>query len=647
MALHSKVKPSNEGDRRQKLPVTECGIRVSWLLSWAKVVEQKLGPDATTADVCAKFVIPSTRSKKCRYVDIIEPVNVGAPQYFLSHTWSMRFATLMEVVAQRLRNEPDSFVWLDICAINQNKYEDKGELQADDVSHLSSVVRKAKSTLFCLDEKGKSLTRIWCLFEIWHTVKAKGSAGLEILTYQMRFLPNLFHEIDVSKAQASLESDRVRILAEIAADIGYQQLSLNIKEALVESADREAQQALALAQQHVGPSTGSTPTDSPALAAAAACTKAAFVAHAARQYERAGEYDSRALDLNTKVLGLEHPDTIASMESVGVSLSDQGKLKEAEAVKREVLALQAKVQDPLADFRALNGMRNLAQNLLSQSKYEEAEAMYRQVLVLHAKVDGPEHPAQIHSMINLVHALNGQGKRGEGEAVQRQVLELQTKVLGPDHPDTTRMMDALAVNLIIMHKREEAETLQRQVLQLRTKALGPENPDIIYSMKDLIRNLVGQGKHEEAEAMKRQVLELQVKVLGQEHPDTVYTLQSMRNLAPGMKQQAPRKPAPSKPAPKPALTKPAPTATPAKPAAKPAIGKLSTSVTGQRGTSVTGQRGTSVTRQRGSSVTGQEGTSVTVRKGTSVTGQKGTSITGQKGTYMPISAGPKATTSKK
>eukprot|EP00983_Pelagomonas_calceolata_P059908 1146135-Pelagomonas_calceolata.AAC.6 len=235
------------------------------------------------------------------------------------------------------------------------------------------------------------------------------------------------------------------------------------------------------------------------------------------------------------------------------------------------------------------------------------------VLVLHAKVDGPEHPAQIHSMINLVHALNGQGKRGEGEAVQRQayhsllvshcaqhqqaaaglcwqdelqarlgcperqcdvlqsltssVLELQTKVLGPDHPDTTRMMDALAVNLIIMHKREEAETLQRQlgksswdpvheargveweeVLQLRTKALGPENPDIIYSMKDLIRNLVGQGKHEEAEAMKRQVrdvrtlhpshvLELQVKVLGQEHPDTVYTLQSMRNLAPGMKQQ--------------------------------------------------------------------------------------------------------------
>jgi len=30
----------------------------------------------------------------------------------------------------------------DICAINQNQYEDKGELQASDISHLATVVRK-------------------------------------------------------------------------------------------------------------------------------------------------------------------------------------------------------------------------------------------------------------------------------------------------------------------------------------------------------------------------------------------------------------------------------------------------------------------------------------------------------------------------
>eukprot|EP00967_Tisochrysis_lutea_P145128 scaffold272092_cov22-Tisochrysis_lutea.AAC.2 len=47
--------PSSQGGR-ENLPVTECGIRVSWLILWAKIVEQKLGPDVTTAEVCAKFV---------------------------------------------------------------------------------------------------------------------------------------------------------------------------------------------------------------------------------------------------------------------------------------------------------------------------------------------------------------------------------------------------------------------------------------------------------------------------------------------------------------------------------------------------------------------------------------------------------------
>jgi hypothetical protein len=72
----------------RSVPVAECGIRMSWLVSWAKAtVEQELGPEATTAEVCAKVVIPSTRAHKCRYVDIIEPDNVGPPQYMVSHTW--------------------------------------------------------------------------------------------------------------------------------------------------------------------------------------------------------------------------------------------------------------------------------------------------------------------------------------------------------------------------------------------------------------------------------------------------------------------------------------------------------------------------------------------------------------------------------
>jgi len=43
-----------------------------------------------------------------------------------------------------------------------------------------------------------------CLFEIWHTVKAKGAAGLVILGYRMPDLRGLFEGFDVSKAEVRL-----------------------------------------------------------------------------------------------------------------------------------------------------------------------------------------------------------------------------------------------------------------------------------------------------------------------------------------------------------------------------------------------------------------------------------------------------------
>ena len=85
--------------------------------------------------------------------------------------------------------------------------------------------------------------------------------------------------------QASLESDRQRILAEIEADVGATQLSLSIKEALVSSADFEAQEALAYAEHCKVSDTetldGAHSADAAALSAADACAKADTVASAA------------------------------------------------------------------------------------------------------------------------------------------------------------------------------------------------------------------------------------------------------------------------------------------------------------------------------------------------------------------------------
>ncbi|KAL0933554.1 uncharacterized protein CTRU02_212517 [Colletotrichum truncatum] len=245
------------------------------------------------------------------------------------------------------------------------------------------------------------------------------------------------------------------------------------------------------------------------------------------KYEEAEQMHRQALELSEKVLGPENPDTLTSMNNLALVLGSQGKYEEAEQMHRQTLEMRKKVLGP-ENPSTLTSMNNLAGVFDSQGKYEEAEQMHRQALEMRKKVLGPENPSTLTSMNNLALVLESQGKYEEAEQMHRQALEMRKKVLGPENPDTLGSMNNLALVLRSQGKYEEAEQMHRQTLELSQKVLGPENPDTLGSMNNLALVLRSQGKYEEAEQMHRQTLELSQKVLGLENPST---LTSMNNLA--------------------------------------------------------------------------------------------------------------------
>ncbi|GLC45508.1 NACHT domain- and WD repeat-containing protein 1 [Pleodorina starrii] len=133
-----------------------------------------------------------------------------------------------------LRN---TYVWLDMFAINQHP-DAPGSTQANDLSQLHEVVGRSEQTLLVLDRGGLVLTRIWCLYEIWHTVQRKGAEGLRVLAGPLEFseLAHVWGELDVARAQSTFPSDRDRILASIRSTPGSGELDRAIKQALVKSA---------------------------------------------------------------------------------------------------------------------------------------------------------------------------------------------------------------------------------------------------------------------------------------------------------------------------------------------------------------------------------------------------------------------------
>jgi hypothetical protein len=93
----------------------------------------------STQEVVTKIVIPATRERKSRYVDLLPPEDVSLPTYFASHVWSAPFLDLVYALKYYIdgmhENTAGVFVWIDIFAVNQHR--DSGT-QAADLSEWTS-----------------------------------------------------------------------------------------------------------------------------------------------------------------------------------------------------------------------------------------------------------------------------------------------------------------------------------------------------------------------------------------------------------------------------------------------------------------------------------------------------------------------------
>jgi Tetratricopeptide repeat len=131
---------------------------------------------------------------------------------------------------------------------------------------------------------------------------------------------------------------------------------------------------------HAQAAVGCRPTNAKALEAwASALFKAAWYASEMGQYNAAKEMGASALQARVATLGAKHPDTLNSINSLGLVLSWQGKYREAEAMHRRALEAKECVLG-LEDPSTLTSMANLASAYRNQGRWKEAEEPTVQVM---------------------------------------------------------------------------------------------------------------------------------------------------------------------------------------------------------------------------------------------------------------------------
>ncbi|HEY0910612.1 MAG TPA: CHAT domain-containing tetratricopeptide repeat protein, partial [Bradyrhizobium sp.] len=274
------------------------------------------------------------------------------------------------------------------------------------------------------------------------------------------------------------------------------------------------QRALALEQKVLG-------QDHPNVAMA--LNDLAALYEAENKLGQAEELHQRSLRIREKLVGPDDPVLAQSLGNIAVVYLAEGRYAQAEESFKRALAIQQKalgVGHPLVG----STLNNLAEVYRAEAKDAEAEKLYQQALTIWEKTLGPDNPSVALGLRNLAELYQAEGKYDQSEALYQRVLAIEQKVLGATHPETGATINNFAGLYVAEGKYPQAEALYRQALSIWEKAVGADSPNVAMFAQNLGMVYEAEGKPVEAEPRIRHALEIREKALGGEHPDVAASL---------------------------------------------------------------------------------------------------------------------------
>jgi tetratricopeptide (TPR) repeat protein len=235
----------------------------------------------------------------------------------------------------------------------------------------------------------------------------------------------------------------------------------------------------------------------------------------------------KALAIQSRVLGEEHPDTALGYNNLGYTLRAQGQYTPAQPLFDTASAIARKVLgEEHPDTAAI--YNNLAMNLEAQGRYPEAHRWFDKALAIHRNVFGEEDPHTANSYNNLAHVLHALGQYPQAQSLNEKALTIRRRLLGEEHPDTALSCNNLAQNLQAQGQYAQAQRLYERALTILHGAIGEVHPNTARTYSNLASILQAQGQYPQGQRLYEKALTIHRKVLGEYHPDTA---QGYNNLA--------------------------------------------------------------------------------------------------------------------
>ena len=251
--------------------------------------------------------------------------------------------------------------------------------------------------------------------------------------------------------------------------------------------------------------------------------------HQLARFSEAEPLIRRALAIDEKNLGQDHPVVARDLSNLAQLLQATNRLPEAEPLMRRALVFLEKGlgrEHP----RVATGLNNLAQLLQATNRLPEAESLMRRALAIDEKSLGKDHPNVARNLNDLAQVLQDMNRLPEAEPLIHRAIGIWEKALGRDHPEVATGLNNLAQIFQVTNRPAEAEALMRRALAIDERSLGQDHSNVARDLSNLALFLRNTHRLAESEPLMYRALDVYEKSLGQDHPNVATSLHNLACL---------------------------------------------------------------------------------------------------------------------
>ena len=237
----------------------------------------------------------------------------------------------------------------------------------------------------------------------------------------------------------------------------------------------------------------------------------------------------RALQIDEKVYGPDHPNVATEASNLGLILKERGDLAGAQRHAERALQIDEKVygsDHPKVAIRA----GNLGLILQDRGDLAGAQRQTERALQIDEKVYGPDHPNVAIRASNLGLILYERGDLAGAQRQTERALQIDEKVYGPDLPNVATFAGNLGS---ILQARGDLAGAQRQTeraLQIDEKVYGPDHPNVAIRASNLGFILYERGDLAGAQRQTERALQIDEKVYGPDHPNVAQIANNLGSI---------------------------------------------------------------------------------------------------------------------